>query len=259
MKRLRNPIRAIREPFGTAGLIVAMIALVAALGGTALAAAKLNSTQKKEVEKIAKKYAGKPGTSGANGTNGTNGAPGAKGDAGSAGAAGVSGESVTITPEGECTKFSNKSGSGKACNGTTGFTEFLPSGSTETGTYNVRSTDKATGETRTVAISFPIPLEVAPESTQFSAVGETNEGCTGTVEAPTAEAGHLCIYEGEAGFGVHQGGLNFVLPLNPAGAAGPGTTGAELAFSTIEKGQPPVPITPGEEISAEGTWAVTAK
>lgn len=123
MKRLRHPIRAIREPFGTAGLVVACVALIAALGGTAFAAAKLNSTQKKEVEKIAKKYAGKPGATGAagaNGTNGTNGAPGA------AGAAGKNGEGVTVASAsvGECanggTKFSNASGSGKACNGAPG-------------------------------------------------------------------------------------------------------------------------------------------
>src|SRR5262249_46017666 len=65
----------IREPFGTAGLVVACVALIAALGGTALAAAKLNSTQKKEVEKIAKKFAGKPGAPGAAGPPGPAGPP----------------------------------------------------------------------------------------------------------------------------------------------------------------------------------------
>lgn len=98
MKRLRHPIRAIREPFGTAGLLVACIALVAALGGTAFAAAKLNSTQKKEVEKIAKKFAGKPGPAGANGTNGTvgaNGKDGGQGEKGAQGTPGVAGTNGT--------------------------------------------------------------------------------------------------------------------------------------------------------------------
>jgi hypothetical protein len=123
MKRLRHPIRAIREPFGTAGLVVACVALIAALGGTAFAAAKLNSTQKKEVEKIAKKYAGVPGAPGPAGSNGTN---GTNGSAGSAGAAGKNGESVTVASAsvGECanggTKFSNGTGSGKACSGAPG-------------------------------------------------------------------------------------------------------------------------------------------
>ncbi len=103
MKRLlRHPITSIREPFGTAGLIIACVALVAALGGTAFAAAKLNSTQKKEVEKIAKKYAGKPGapgaagTAGTNGTNGKDGAPGAQGIQGVAGTDGTNGSNASF-------------------------------------------------------------------------------------------------------------------------------------------------------------------
>ena len=39
MKSFRHPVRAIREPFGTAGLIIAVVALVAAVGGNAFAAA----------------------------------------------------------------------------------------------------------------------------------------------------------------------------------------------------------------------------
>jgi collagen triple helix repeat protein len=85
-QRLRHPVRAIREPFGTAGLIVAMVALVAALGGTALAAkGALTGKQKKEVTAIAKKFAGKPGPAGPAGPAGANGANGAKGDTGAKG------------------------------------------------------------------------------------------------------------------------------------------------------------------------------
>ena len=89
MKRLRRPIRAVREPFGKAGLVVAMVALIAALGGSAIAAkGALTGKQKKEVTKIAQKYAGKPGAQGAQGPAGAKGdagAPGAKGDPGPAG------------------------------------------------------------------------------------------------------------------------------------------------------------------------------
>jgi hypothetical protein len=93
MKRLRHPIRAIREPFGTAGLIVAMVALVAALGGTALAAkGALTGKQKKEVTAIAKKFAGQPGPAGPAGANGTNGTNGAKGDTGAKGDKGATGD-----------------------------------------------------------------------------------------------------------------------------------------------------------------------
>ncbi len=68
------------------GVVIAVIALIFALAGTAFAAAKLNGTQKKEVKKIAKKYAGKRGKTGPAGANG---APGAQGPGGPRGPAGA--------------------------------------------------------------------------------------------------------------------------------------------------------------------------
>jgi hypothetical protein len=109
--RLRHPIRAIREPFGKAGLTVAICALVLAMVGGAYAAGALSGKQKKEVEKIAKKYAGKTGSAGSQGPAGP---AGAKGDTGTNGKDGTNGTN------------------GKE--GTIGFTETLPSGKTETGT-----------------------------------------------------------------------------------------------------------------------------
>ncbi|HET7508877.1 MAG TPA: hypothetical protein VFJ65_01375 [Solirubrobacterales bacterium] len=155
-RKLRHPINSIREPYGKAGLTVAILALVLATTGAAFAAAGLNSKQKKEVTKIAKKYAGKPGAPGANGTNGTNGAPGANGEAGAAGANGTNGtpgapgESVTNTPistsSTECehrggAKFQVGSGTPtRACNGEPGAIhsgETLPSEASETGTWGL--------------------------------------------------------------------------------------------------------------------------
>ncbi|MCW2987250.1 MAG: hypothetical protein JWM24_188, partial [Solirubrobacterales bacterium] len=180
-KFVRNPIRAIREPFGTAGLIVAMIALVAALGGTALAAAKLNSTQKKEVEKIAKKVAGKPGVAGPAGSAGpagpagSAGAKGDKGDAGSPGSPGVPGtpgapgtsvsseEFGIAGKEGKCvgtggSKFTAGTTKTFACNGKNGAIqpeETLPSGASETGAWAAQT---ATQFEVDAPISFTIPL-----------------------------------------------------------------------------------------------------
>jgi hypothetical protein len=92
MKRL-HPIRAIREPFGTAGLVVACVAMVLALTGAAFAAkGALTGKQKKEVEKIAKKYAGKPGAAGAAGPAGPQGAAGAAGKDGAQGEKGAKGD-----------------------------------------------------------------------------------------------------------------------------------------------------------------------
>lgn len=104
MKRLRHPVRAVREPFGTAGLIVACVALILALTGAAFAAAGLTGKQKKEVEKIAKKFAGKPGAPGAAGPagkDGSNGAAGARGATGAQGAKGATGAQGSAGPKGE--------------------------------------------------------------------------------------------------------------------------------------------------------------
>jgi hypothetical protein len=100
MKRLRHPIRAVREPFGTAGLIVACVALVLALTGAAFAAGGLTGKQKKEVEKIAKKVAGKPGAAGAPGAQGPAGPAGKDGANGAAGAKGATGPQGSVGSKG---------------------------------------------------------------------------------------------------------------------------------------------------------------
>ena len=64
VKKSKNPIRAIREPFGKAGLTVAVLAVVLAMVGGAYAAGALSTQQKKEVERIARKAAGRPAPTG---------------------------------------------------------------------------------------------------------------------------------------------------------------------------------------------------
>lgn len=268
MKKLRHPISSIREPFGTAGLIVAMIALVAALGGTAFAAAKLNSTQKKEVAKIAKKEAQKyansnPGAPGANGTNGKDGANGTNGAPGSPGTDGEDGKSVALgvatsthvggecpdvggtTVEVEGTPASKK----KVCNGkegspwTAGGT--LPTGSTETGSWGYFThTEGNIFE----PISFPIPLPTVVEGAHLLFVTGAEQaaetvpaectvgGVEGSVENPLAEEGNLCVYE-------RQGFFTAAL--------------IELAFPT-KAGVIAAFQGPGTVNQSSGTWAVTA-
>jgi hypothetical protein len=271
MKRLRHPVRAIREPFGKAGLIVACVALVAALGGTALAAAKLNSTQKKEVEKIAKKYAGKPGAPGATGPAGTAGGAGAKGDTGSAGtngtngSAGTNGESVAIAAASnvECpsggTKFSNKTGSGKACNGVTGFTKTLPAGETETGAWSTFAAATETVVSAGTSISFPIQLaESIPEGSAFAFNQHQTEeeefgssGCAGSVADPTAPPGAVCVYtQFEEGLNDSEGAPE--LRNFEGGSQAAGVSGATLITGFLIGEPEPA------KIEAAGTWAVTA-
>jgi hypothetical protein len=219
-----------REPFGKAGLTVAILALVFAMVGGAWAAAGLNSKQKKEVKSIAKSFqgtgpAGAAGPAGAKGDNGSNGTVGAKGDAGSAGAPGESVKLATATgcgaPGG--TKLTVGASSKEVCNGspwTAGGT--LPSGTTVTGAWTASSSGNY-GNFPIAAISFPLPAKEAGKNKAFAftlkevtkeefgkeelfpgffegcKVEEGNPecvdtGCSGTAFEPTAPKGELCVY-----------------------------------------------------------------
>lgn len=233
MKRLRHPVRAIREPFGKAGLIVAVLALVLALTGAAFAAAGLNGKQKKEVEKIAKKFAGKPGKAGAPG------AAGPTGPAGPKGAQGAPGEPGPRGPQGN-------EGSPWTAGGT------LPKGATETGSFNAPSGASTAAIT---TISFPIPLaKAAAEGTTAVYVtraeweASSPAECPGTGLNPKAEEGFLCLYEGDFTAGELEEPPLFALPgADHEGGIGVGTTGTIL-------------LAAAKAVEADfiGTWAVTA-
>jgi hypothetical protein len=233
MKLLRHPIRAIREPFGTAGLIVACVALIAALAGGAYAASGLNGKQKQEVTKIAKKESKKfskqfaqSGPAGLTGPQGPKGDTGPKGDAGAAGTDGEdgvpgkngsNGENVNITEldpgngegceESGGAKFFNNTGVAFACNGEGGggggggYPETLPSGRTMTGAWEVQGESGLVLNGLFVAsnISFPLPLETAPTETILIVGDEPGEEaetkCPGNVDEPeAATSGVLCLY-----------------------------------------------------------------
>jgi hypothetical protein len=266
----------LREPFGKAGLIVAIIALVAALGGGAYAASGgLNGKQKKEVKAIAKHFAGKRGPqgkrgkNGQNGQNGANGAPGAKGDTGAAGTngtngtPGASGKSVEATeiaaaPGEPCEEqggaFYEVEGSGvptEICNGKEGSpwsVGGLPQGATETGTWTVSASPAIANEEGEVyaPISFSVPLR---EPLEFATgkvhyvpfLGEAP--CEGNAAEPSAPEGELCIYESE------KHGLSFLntvdMEFAPNAASKSGTV---LVFNEVQ-----------EHAWAFGSWAVTGE
>ena len=95
----------VRERLGTAGLVVAVLALTVALSGGAFAATQ--SAKKKSSKGLTKaqvlaliKANATSGPTGATGATGAQGAPGAKGDPGApggAGAPGANGKSVKLT------------------------------------------------------------------------------------------------------------------------------------------------------------------
>jgi hypothetical protein len=275
MKRLRHPIRAIREPFGTAGLIVACIALIAAVGGTAWAASGLNAKQKKEVTKIAKKYAGKPGAPGAAGpagTNGTNGKDGANGTNGaSAAAVSFTGSktvgSVTCTEGG--LEITSASGTSLVCNGKKGPQGLegepgepgpqapLQSGKTETGTWAIDTVIAEENEQYIFPISFNVPLENPLDSAHALYAGGSGNGagngCPGSDEDPSAEPGFLCVYV-EYGAALIESPV-LLRPDQQFPALGAGDEGAVMHVQLFS----PTPANIGEHNSAFGTWAVTAE
>jgi Collagen triple helix repeat (20 copies) len=270
----------IHQKLGTAGFIISIVALVAALGGGAYAASGgLTGKQKKEVEKIAKKYAGKPGKTGAPGAPGPTGPAGAagskgekgetgtkgdKGEPGGKGDNGEAGESVTVTKintgEAECeerggalVELENATSGVPVCNGangTTGYSGVLPSGKTETGVWSVGAFTKQQEEEFThvyLPVSFPFPLTPGEYNGEFMEVGQTSANCAGSVESPTAAAGWMCVYlleeTGTAGF------LRFESP-DEVGEEILDQSGAILAFGQVKAGAARL---------YRGTWAVTSR
>jgi hypothetical protein len=170
----------LRERLGSAGLILGILAVVFALAGTAFAAAKLSSVQKKEVIKIAKKYAGKPGAPGQQGPPGPQGAQGAKGDTGAPGKDGTNGTNGAPGKDGE---------DGVCSTGQP--TCVLPEGATVTGIWGVRTTGVSQ---EYVPINFPLRYPNGDYVANIMEPGETSAECGGDVENPEAAPGNLCIY-----------------------------------------------------------------
>jgi hypothetical protein len=207
------------------GLTVAVVAMIVALAGTAYAATKLNSTQKKEVKKIAKEFAGKPGANGAPGAPGPQGPAGAKGDTGPKGDTGLKGDkgdqglpgtngksveivgggpeacekSPTVKVPGVTYEVEDSGVEKTVCDGaegspwTAGGT--LPPGATETGTWAV----SGNGSKVPAAIPFPIHLAGNIENPHILFKGGelAPPECTGpNPNHPNAKPGVLCIYLG---------------------------------------------------------------
>ncbi|HET9153908.1 MAG TPA: hypothetical protein VFN85_07310 [Solirubrobacterales bacterium] len=172
----------IHQKLGTAGFVIAIVALIVALGGAAYAALPgLNSKEKKEVKKIAKKEVKKitkslvkTGAPGPAGPAGAKGDAGVKGDTGATGGTGAEGPQGPEGPPGP-TKTT------------------LPPGKTESGLWQFQTNGSSLG-VGIMAIDFPLRVESTPTS-EFMPVGAPpNKNCPGNGEEPQAARGYLCIY-----------------------------------------------------------------
>ncbi len=220
-------LSTLKNRFGIPG-VIAVIALVFAMLGGAYAA---NGNGGAKATASAKAKKGPPGPRGPKGPKGDpgpagpQGPAGAKGDAGSNGSNGKDG-APGVSPTG--TAFGGEQHGCKeggvefkganttfACNGvkgtngTTGFTETLPSGKTETGMWSSHGTSGYQlneegelvefGAITPVPISFSIPLTSAPAFNEAHVKPEGFEGvegedCPGKFTEPKAKAGHACLY-----------------------------------------------------------------
>lgn len=108
------------------------------------------------------------------------------------------------------------------------------------GVYATRFTATAAGQGGGSSISFGINLAAAP-TTHFIPIGTAAPaGCSGTPAAPSASAGHLCVFQGYADLANGQ----FI--ADPEAFTGAGTMGAYLATSSTAAG-------PVRDI---GSWAL---
>jgi hypothetical protein len=253
----------LRNRLGIPG-VIAVVALVFAMGGGAAFAAKkyvITSTKqiKPSVIKQLRGKVGPQGPAGANGAAGANGKDGANGTNGTNGAPGAPGKSVVTSSlasgemgceEGGVAVEVEGSGTKEAvCNGEEGSPwtagGILPSDQTETGTYSGSFT---TGQIMDIPISITLPVEPAPEP--IFVEGASATGCPGLVgEVPTADPGKLCIYKGAEFGGIEGGGSPlFLKPNTNSFAEGATPTGTIMA---------------GEcgagTCTWWGTWAVTAE
>lgn len=246
-------ISRLHQKLGTAGFILSMVALVAAMSGGAYAA--ISGAEKRMIKKESKKFSkkfskqfakrgpagpqGLPGAPGAQGLPGQNGSDGANG---SKGADGSNGKSVVVANEGAGPNCEDggvavrREGEATTenkyvCNGqegspwTAGGT--LPGGETLSGVFG----NFGAGFTY-VPISYGIPLEAPATVVLVKTEGENAASCPGNVENPDAAAGKLCIYFAVPNFEELNGAESF-------------KSGAALALL-------------GGEINVFGTWAVTA-
>jgi hypothetical protein len=221
-------------------MVVALIALMVALGGTGYAAIKLpaNSVGSKQIKKNAvtgakvknrsltaadfKKGslpAGQKGDTGAKGETGPKGDPGQKGDKGDTGAAGAPAPAgATLAP-----------------------------GATEKGAFGIGNPAGSMNDTLEGAISYPLPLAANPIPEVVQQGDPATANCPGSPANPQAAAGYLCIY-------VDYANQLSAIGVKFFGTDGDDTPAGEFRFGVVVYAKALGALPP----EAAGTWAVTA-
>jgi hypothetical protein len=198
--------------------LTATLALVFAMGGSALAAKHyLLSSTKQISPKVLKALTCKPGKTGATGATGTTGPAGANGKEGLQGKEGLPGQSA-LSP--------------------------LPSGQSESGDYGIYTPNTKTSGFLNTSVTFPISL-AAPIPASNSIYTTTTAPVTHCSGPGHADHGFLCIYSGNRGRVIAP---PLVLAFESASSTeGSGRFGFDMQWSIT-----------GEEAFDVGTYTVTA-
>lgn len=254
----------LRNRFGIPG-VISIVALVFAMAGGAFAAKDLNSGGSKATASATGKQGprgprGPRGKRGPTGPTGPQGPVGAKGDTGAAGANGADGAAGPMGPMGPTglTGPTGKNGAtgptgptgaagvgttgptgATGATGETGFTETLPSGAIEVGSWS--GTVGPSG-LDFAPISFPIPLSADLEEANVHIIGEGGtggSGCTGgKANTPKVgiEKGHLCVYVFSV-FGGEELVEAKAIRKAGSGQAGASTMGARIQVEGPQNGE----------------------
>jgi hypothetical protein len=250
----------IRRQFTFANVTVT-VALVFAMAGGAFAASHKSHAAKKSPVVItslkqinpkvvaalkgqngkdgAQGVAGQQGPQGVQGSEGAKGKDGVPGEPGSRGATGPSGATGPVGATGP--KGSTGSTGPEGICATASCT--LPKGASLKGEWAMRE-NQATGiNGLTSAISLGVPLASAPTAhyiPEGTPEGSDPTGCKGTVSAPVAVSGNLCVFAEE------EQNIFQTAPFNPA-VTGVTTFGFIIKMASSEEGL----------AAAAGSWAVT--
>jgi collagen triple helix repeat protein len=241
--------------------VAVAIAVALVMSGGAYAAKKYVITSIKQIKPSVvaqlKGKAGPAGPQGAVGSTGKDGLPGAEGKQGTQGTQGIQGI------EGK----EGREGSPWTAGGV------LPSGKSLKGEWSVVATAKEATNQFANSVSFALPLASAP-ATHFIRIGEgeneeeskwapaIKEGkCKGSVTAPEASPGNLCVFAQEEENSVQELTIGKTYLLPSVCGWDTGECLRETLDGTVSRYGFGIIVFSKEEgfIKVNGTWAVTAK
>jgi hypothetical protein len=211
-------------------VVISLIALFVALGGTSFAAVTLvgkNSVGSPQVinGSLLKKDLNKKTIAALKGNRGAQGPAGAAGPAGPAGATGPAGAAGTPGTPGA-------PGAAGATGPAGPFPDTLPAGKTVRGSFYALATAAAGGNWANDSVSFVWPLAAAPSPHYIRAGDAPPAQCPGTFSNPQAAPGHYCVYEQAADNASASRGIDTLTKFGSGIFVGAAAAGQVLTYGT---------------------------